>query len=204
MGLISLRKRYSHLFCRDTFLTDQDVWWRHHWDDPYNYVCFVLHDHQAREGYGALLIAFNAGGEVRGCDVPSEQRWFRLIDTNLPPPADICEDEQSAQEIQGGTFFMGPYSCIVLKAQSANAADFTHSDQEFVRSQSQSLLPVSSCASLAPSQDEVMGSMMRRNASRSGFLLMMPGEGPNEESSLVMDRPTGPKGSRSLDHPAAS
>ena len=77
------------LICTDW----QDIWWRVHWDDPYNYICYVLHDHHVRhlqsvpnlpqtlnpkplnpkpelwiqatgKGYAGLLVAFNAGHEA--------------------------------------------------------------------------------------------------------------------------------------------
>merc|ERR1719327_2207386 len=114
--LISLRKRYSHIFCREGFMGERDIWWRVDWDDPYNYMCYVLHDHGAQTGgkYSALLVAFNAGHEHRACDLP-DQRWFRIIDTNLAPPADFCEDEAAAARIETREYRMQPYSAIVLK-----------------------------------------------------------------------------------------
>ncbi|CAJ1410217.1 unnamed protein product [Effrenium voratum] len=92
--LISLRKQYAGIFNREEFMSNKDIWWRVHWDDPYNYICYVLHDHHATgQGYAGLMVAFNAGHEVRCCDLPQDKPWYRIIDTNLPAPKDICENE---------------------------------------------------------------------------------------------------------------
>ncbi|CAJ1410241.1 unnamed protein product [Effrenium voratum] len=89
--LISLRKQYAGIFNREEFMSNKDIWWRVHWDDPYNYICYVLHDHHATgQGYAGLMVAFNAGHEVRCCDLPQDKPWYRIIDTNLPAPKDIC------------------------------------------------------------------------------------------------------------------
>jgi len=112
--MVALRKHYSHLFCRDRFLSGKDVWWRTDWDDPYNYVCFILHSHQNGR-YVGLLVAFNAGCEVRYCDLPQHKKWYRLVDTNLAPPNDLCQDESAAIQITTDNYEMQPYSSIVLK-----------------------------------------------------------------------------------------
>merc|ERR1712107_295072 len=45
--LISLRKRYSHIFNRTRFFDEEDIRWHGSWDDPYNYICYTLQDRRA-------------------------------------------------------------------------------------------------------------------------------------------------------------
>jgi len=132
--LISLRKTYSGIFNREEFVSNKDIWWRVHWDDPYNYICYVLHDHHATgPGYAGLLVAFNAGHEVRSCDLPEGKPWYRIIDTTLAPPNDICENEASAIKITSHSYMMQPYSCIVLKTFSDKKSikEYAKSDAEY-------------------------------------------------------------------------
>lgn len=135
--MIAMRKRYQHIFCRDTFMTDKDIWWRVLWDDPYNYMCYVLHDNQATNGYSGLLFAFNSGHEHRECDLPAGKQWFRLIDTNLPSPKDVCENEQEATQITSSTYGMQPYSCLVLKCMTDKREGFAYTDSEMAYAQQQ-------------------------------------------------------------------
>eukprot|EP00405_Crypthecodinium_cohnii_P009469 CAMPEP_0206439612 /NCGR_PEP_ID=MMETSP0324_2-20121206/12309_1 /ASSEMBLY_ACC=CAM_ASM_000836 /TAXON_ID=2866 /ORGANISM="Crypthecodinium cohnii, Strain Seligo" /LENGTH=2296 /DNA_ID=CAMNT_0053907255 /DNA_START=112 /DNA_END=7002 /DNA_ORIENTATION=- len=134
--LIGLRKQFSHIFCRTHFVTGKDIWWRHEWDDPYNYVCYILHDHQPNQDYGALLIAFNAGHEGRHCDLPKERKWYRLIDTNLPPPKDIVENDAEAVEIKD-SYGLQPYSCIVLRSPPSGktVVDYSQVDKKYSQAQ---------------------------------------------------------------------
>eukprot|EP00930_Biecheleria_cincta_P046432 TRINITY_DN32012_c0_g1_i1.p1 TRINITY_DN32012_c0_g1~~TRINITY_DN32012_c0_g1_i1.p1 ORF type:complete len:2307 (+),score=411.66 TRINITY_DN32012_c0_g1_i1:130-7050(+) len=131
--LIKLRKTYSEIFNRTSFMSGQDIWWRVHMDDPYNYMCYVLHDRQAQKGYSGLLVAFNAGHEVRTCELPEDKTWWRIIDTNLPSPKDIVDDEASCTKITSRTYVMQPYSCIVLKTHSYQGAakDYQVTDAEY-------------------------------------------------------------------------
>mmetsp|Transcript_84683 Transcript_84683/g.237032 ORF Transcript_84683/g.237032 Transcript_84683/m.237032 type:complete len:320 (-) Transcript_84683:48-1007(-) len=179
--LISMRKQYMHMFGRDGFVSEKDIWWRVHWDDPYNYVCYVLHDHKASKGYSGLLFAFNAGHEFRDCDLPEGKTWYRLIDTNLPSPKDVCEDESEATKINSKSYGMHPYSCIVLRCMADKAEAFDHSGSEAAYSQlqetaehlkevvrrraSMELLP-----NLEPEQIRA-GELMKRLSSMSGLPL---------------------------------
>ena len=132
--LIALRKTYAGIFNREEFVSNKDIWWRVHWDDPYNYICYVLHDHHATgQGYAGLLVAFNAGHEVRSCDLPEGKPWYRIIDTNMGPPHDICENEASAIKISSHSYVMQPYSCIVLKTFSDKKSikEYAKSDAEY-------------------------------------------------------------------------
>ncbi|CAJ1410242.1 unnamed protein product [Effrenium voratum] len=132
--LISLRKQYAGIFNREEFMSNKDIWWRVHWDDPYNYICYVLHDHHATgQGYAGLMVAFNAGHEVRCCDLPQDKPWYRIIDTNLPAPKDICENEASSVKITSQSYVMQPYSCIVLKTYSDKKSikEYARTDAEY-------------------------------------------------------------------------
>jgi len=184
--LISMRKRYAHFFCRQGFMGEKDIWWRVCWDDPYNYVCYVLHDHKAANGYSALLFAFNAGNAFKECDLPAGKQWFRLIDTNLPSPKDVCEDEKEAAKIDGSSYGMHPFSCIVLKcmADKSEGFSFGDSENEYLQQQqthehlkevvkrraSMELLP-----DIDPEQVRAVG-MMQRLSSMSGIVMELAGQ----------------------------
>eukprot|EP00434_Breviolum_minutum_P018202 symbB.v1.2.016058.t1/scaffold1176.1/size133768/1 len=83
-------------------------------------ICYVLPDHHATgQGYAGLPDAFNAGHEVRSCDLQESKPWYRIIDTKIGPPHDICENAASAIKISSHSYVQfatrQPYSCIVLK-----------------------------------------------------------------------------------------
>jgi len=128
--LISLRKQHCGILSRTSFLTNKDIWFRvENWDDPYNYLCYVLHDHHAGQRYSALLIAFNAGPEVRECELPRDKKWFRIIDTSLSAPDDFCEDD-SAEEVKRPSYTLASWSCIVLKTFQDHADAFRYEELE--------------------------------------------------------------------------
>eukprot|EP00931_Biecheleriopsis_adriatica_P085516 TRINITY_DN6005_c0_g1_i1.p1 TRINITY_DN6005_c0_g1~~TRINITY_DN6005_c0_g1_i1.p1 ORF type:complete len:1791 (-),score=203.03 TRINITY_DN6005_c0_g1_i1:88-5460(-) len=116
-GVISLRKKFGSIFNRTSYWTDHEISWRHDWDNPYNFLCCVLHDRQRplEAGYRGLLVAFNAGSAPHNCDLPPGLEWHRMIDTNVESPEDVCLDGDSAVQISGETYVMSPYSCIVLQ-----------------------------------------------------------------------------------------
>lgn len=64
----------------------------------------------------ALLVAFNSGHEAFPCSLPLGRDWYRLIDTHLEAPLDMCDSDEDAQLITGESYLMTPYSCIVLKS----------------------------------------------------------------------------------------
>ncbi|CAK9036912.1 unnamed protein product [Durusdinium trenchii] len=64
----------------------------------------------------ALLVAFNAGHVAHDCRLPAGREWFRIVDSSLPSPQDICECDEDAQVITGESYVMSPYSCIVLRS----------------------------------------------------------------------------------------
>eukprot|EP00440_Ansanella_granifera_P013023 gb/GFBE01014147.1/.p1 GENE.gb/GFBE01014147.1/~~gb/GFBE01014147.1/.p1 ORF type:complete len:2306 (+),score=572.89 gb/GFBE01014147.1/:1-6918(+) len=209
--IISLRKKYSSIFNRTSFMSGKDIWWRVHWDDPYNYVCYVLHDQEAKNGYSGLLVAFNAGHEVRCCDLPADKPWYRIIDTNLNAPDDIAESESSAIKITSPSYVMQPYSCIVLKTFSdkASAKDFAQADAEYGSHQdvtrhvreivkrrmsmeftsSLGSIPEADSPKKAASKQamERMQTMSRMRSAASGSILLSLGA--DGEEVLTMDRP---------------
>mmetsp|Transcript_5910 Transcript_5910/g.14125 ORF Transcript_5910/g.14125 Transcript_5910/m.14125 type:complete len:832 (+) Transcript_5910:78-2573(+) len=63
-----------------------------------------------------LLVAFNSGHVPHNCHLPQGREWYRLIDTSLESPADICDSDQDGQIITGENYVLTPYSCIVLKS----------------------------------------------------------------------------------------
>jgi len=67
----------------------------------------------------SLLVAFNAGHLAHPCHLPTGHTWYRLVDTHLEAPMDICESDEEAQIIAGDSYLMTPYSCVVLKSMSA-------------------------------------------------------------------------------------
>eukprot|EP00928_Gymnodinium_smaydae_P040973 TRINITY_DN2774_c1_g4_i1.p1 TRINITY_DN2774_c1_g4~~TRINITY_DN2774_c1_g4_i1.p1 ORF type:complete len:2307 (+),score=559.49 TRINITY_DN2774_c1_g4_i1:84-7004(+) len=181
--LISVRKTYGHIFNRTSFFTDKDIWWRVHWDDPYNYICYVLHDHKAQDGYGALLVAFNAGSEHRDCDLPAGNTWYRIVDTNLAPPKDICENEGQATKVNGN-YRMNPYSCIVLKTHGSpkSAVDYSKSEVQYSQAQDihehlrkvvQRRMSQNFISNAPDPEEEVAHSMLRRRSQMSGTIMIV-------------------------------
>ncbi|CAK0792443.1 unnamed protein product [Prorocentrum cordatum] len=213
--LIAFRKRHARVFCRDGFLSEKDIWWRTYWDDEYSYLCWVLHDNHDGK-YDGILIAFNAGHETRRCDLPPGKEWYRIVDTNLPSPKDICEDEKSATKIGSGDYSMAPRSCIVLKcfADKAGAYDAKleqdYLDQqrledhletiaqrrmsmEFDMQRTMSRVSFSRLVSDEEAEETwqrtMSQSLMKRQSMMSGFILEM--EGPDGEKEFAVQRPDG-------------
>jgi len=85
----------------------------------------------------SLLIGFNAGHEPHPCNLPQGREWYRLIDTHLEAPLDICESDESAQLIKGDSYLMTPYSCIVLKSFEDPAEAYIYRDIEIEGSRNQ-------------------------------------------------------------------
>lgn len=176
-------------------MSEKDIWWRVDWDDPYNYVCYVLHDNKASNGYSGLLIAFNAGHEYRNCDLPAGKKWYRIIDSNLASPEDFCENETDATRIDGGNYGMPPYSCIVLKCMpdKTGAISYKESDDKYAQKQAISeqvkqvaefaTRRVSGCLlDLTVDPGAVRAaSMMLRKASMAGLVLDLDAEHEDEE-----------------------
>mmetsp|Transcript_66841 Transcript_66841/g.196207 ORF Transcript_66841/g.196207 Transcript_66841/m.196207 type:complete len:909 (+) Transcript_66841:53-2779(+) len=77
-----------------------------------------------------LLVAFNAGHEPFNCNVPAGRPWYRLVDTNLATPLDICESDEDAVLIADENYVMSPYSCLILKSYEDMSDAFTYSNIE--------------------------------------------------------------------------
>lgn len=199
--LIALRKSYAHIFNRTGFLGEKDIWWRVYWDDPYNYVCYVLHDQKAVGGYSGLLIAFNAGPENKSCDLPDGKEWHRLIDTNLPSPKDFCDDEKEATKINSKSYGMQPFSCIVLKCMGDKNDGIAYGDSEKSYQQQQQVaahlgevvrrrMSMELLPSVLPEQVRA-SSMMRRLSSMSGLTVaLLNGEAKEVEPLLIERAPS--------------
>jgi isoamylase/glycogen operon protein len=112
--MIALRKKYSHILNRTAYATEEDLWWRANWEDPYNYLSYVMHASTSTKKYEGLLVAFNSGHEVYTCELPAGKEWYRIIDTNLEAPDDIVEDPSEMVLIDSPSYQMSPYSCILL------------------------------------------------------------------------------------------
>ncbi|MCO5555169.1 hypothetical protein L7F22_008712 [Adiantum nelumboides] len=114
--VIELRKKHP-LLGRDSFLQEGDVTWHEtDWENPGSrFLAFTFHDKE--EKGEEIYAAFNAHTFFNNILLPasaSGRSWYRVIDTNLPSPADVIED---GIQIQGGTYNMAPFSAIVLLAK---------------------------------------------------------------------------------------
>ncbi|MCO5581449.1 hypothetical protein L7F22_035333 [Adiantum nelumboides] len=114
--VIELRKKHP-LLGRDSFLQEGDVTWHEtDWENPgSHFLAFTFHDKE--EKGEEIYAAFNAHTFFNNILLPasaSGRSWYRVIDTNLPSPADVIED---GIQIQGGTYNMAPFSAIVLLAK---------------------------------------------------------------------------------------
>lgn len=114
--VIELRKQHS-LLGRGNFLTESDITWHESdWQNPEShFLAFTLHgkDDKVED----LYVAFNVHTFFNNVVLPappSGRSWFRVVDTNLPSPADVIEDGIQVQE---GTYNMAPFSAIVLLAK---------------------------------------------------------------------------------------
>lgn len=114
--VINLRRQHP-LLGRAGFLTKGDVTWHEdNWEDPdSHFLAFTLHEGE-RKG-GDIYAAFNAhtfSVDVRLPSPPMGRSWYRLVDTNLPSPADFVEEGIQLLE---GAYNMASFSCIVLLAK---------------------------------------------------------------------------------------
>ncbi|CAE8640446.1 unnamed protein product [Polarella glacialis] len=78
-----------------------------------------------------LLVAFNAGHQAFSCHLPAGCDWYRIVDSSLEAPRDICESDEDAQAITGESYVMTPYSCIVLRSFQDPADALSYSNLEF-------------------------------------------------------------------------
>jgi glycogen debranching enzyme GlgX len=187
--LIRMRTQYKHIFGRTSFLSSKDIVWRTNWDDPYNFLCYILHaNDRSAKGYIGILIAFNAGDEFRECHMPEGKPWYRIIDTNLPPPKDFCEDESSASMIPGGSKYgMHPYSCIVLKTfqDSADAINYGAHDPQYSQDLQAALLNLRAVAGRQMSGELLKASDIVEEQIRATQMLMTRSDMTGSRSDLA-------------------
>jgi isoamylase len=105
------------LLRRRDFLGPADITWHEtQFDNPESkFLAFTLHDH---EGGGDIYAAFNAHVyfvEATLPHPPQGKSWFRVADTNLPPPKDF--NPKADRKIQGRMYNVAPFSSIVMVAK---------------------------------------------------------------------------------------
>ena len=110
-------RRTQPLLRRRYFLGPADITWHEtQWDNPESkFLAFTLHD---RDGGGDIYAAFNAHVyfvEATLPHPPQGKHWFRVADTNLPPPKDF--DPKAGRKIEGRMYNVAPFSSIVMVAK---------------------------------------------------------------------------------------
>ena len=110
--MIKFRKEH-HLLGRESFLTDNDITWHEiNWENSESrFLAFTLHDNTLQGG--DLYIAFNAHSYSIQISLPPVhgKHWYRIVDTNLPSPNDICEGAGGL----GKDYTMESFSSILLE-----------------------------------------------------------------------------------------
>jgi len=114
-GLLNFR-RSCPLLGRREFLTDADITWHEdRWDDPGSrFLAFTLHDRG--QGGGSIYAAFNAHTFFVDAALPPPphgHHWRRVVDTNLPSPADFSMEGEPGC---GGRYNVGAFASIILRA----------------------------------------------------------------------------------------
>jgi hypothetical protein len=127
--------------------------------------------------------------------LPEGKTWYRIVDTNLPSPKDICEDETSASKLPGGKYGMHPYSCIVLKTGDYGEFDSTYAGEQDLEEIALRLKTIAgrqmsgellSASSIEPEQVRMLG-MLNRRSSMSGCLVEVVGD--DGEAEYAFERP---------------
>ncbi|NLX43447.1 MAG: glycogen debranching enzyme, partial [Chloroflexi bacterium] len=123
--LIALRRRHATLHRRrlngrpyDAMLVDGVSYHGvrlNHPDWSYHSHSLAM-QFQGEPGEGDLFLILNAYSEPLTFELPSGVRWQRLIDTALPSPEDIVEDESQAVCITGTTYSATESSVVLLRA----------------------------------------------------------------------------------------
>lgn len=118
-NLIALRKEKKDFFCRDTFLSDKDVFWHGKtpsnpdWSAQSRFVAYTLKDPHNKSD---LFIAFNANYDPISFTLP-EGNWIRKIDTSLKSPQDFIENGQEGSLLEK-TYQLSPYSSFVAEQKN--------------------------------------------------------------------------------------
>ena len=115
-GLIKFRRAHP-LLGRAEFLTDADVTWHEdNWDNPESrFLAFTLHDRG--QGGGDLYVALNAHEFYVDAALPPPpggKSWHRVVDTNLPSPADFTPEGEPGC---GARYNVAPRGSVMLVAK---------------------------------------------------------------------------------------
>lgn len=116
--VIAFRKKSSSLFCREVFLTDQDITWHGlessspNWEDKRSFLAYCLKDPLSNEMY---FFAFNAHSETALIQLPENQSWSFIIDTSKKAPYDFIEKEKDAPKYES-SYLLAPYSLCMAKS----------------------------------------------------------------------------------------
>ena len=115
-GLCAFRVEHP-LLGRAEFLNDGDVTWHEdNWDNPESrFLAFTLHDRG--QGGGDLYIAFNAHEfyvDALLPPPPGGKSWHRVVDTNLPSPADFTPEGEPGC---GARYNVAPRGSVMLIAK---------------------------------------------------------------------------------------
>ena len=118
--LIAFRKNHP-ILQREEFLTSEDIDWhglepmKANWGAESRFVACTIKDHVKNEH---LYIAFNASfsqAHIKLPDPPHYKKWYRIIDTSLPPPQDFIAMPKGHPSLKS-TYNMVDYSAFVAKA----------------------------------------------------------------------------------------
>ena len=118
--MIAFRQQ-NPLLKRTQFLTDADVKWHGllpvnpEWSEDNQFLAYSLKNREKTEG---LYIAFNAQSDSVTPQLPlppKEKKWYRVVDTSLPPPRDFCEEPNREAPLSEAYEMLG-YSTLIAKA----------------------------------------------------------------------------------------
>lgn len=88
-------------------------------DWGYHSHSLAMHFH-GREGASGFYLIANAYYEPLSFALPSGFHWRRVIDTALPPPDDIVEDESLAPALEASTYRVASRSVVLFIDKPAN------------------------------------------------------------------------------------
>lgn len=113
--LVRLRRSMQALQ-HDKFLSEHDIAWhggragQPDWDSQYNFLAMSF------KGPCEIYVAFNAGGERRGVQLPHvDGGWARVVDSNLESPRDFSDEGKETELDGGSSYTLMPFSCILLR-----------------------------------------------------------------------------------------
>ncbi len=109
------------LLMRKEFLTDSDVTWhglmpnQANWGAENRFIAYTLHDPAHSQ---PIYIAFNAGfqpAHIHLPDPPKGKKWYRVADTSLKSPQDVCDSPKSQPPLKR-IYDLPEYSAMIAKA----------------------------------------------------------------------------------------